>query len=480
MTGEAKEKNIKQLSNKVTIVTNLIMLLLLLFLASQLFLVLDSYIAASNFWLNMLTAVVAVLLGLVGAKAAVKTKFSLLSLNVINLVGLGTLLWFIDNKQGSNLLFIIALIILIVYSLVVSFVSRYEYLKFDFLNLDKTRLEKQGLNFQRQGIILKGVKNNLIIIDFLAVISWLAAKEMSLGLIVSGIALLICQYLLWQLFQFSIKALNWFLADYKVDFKIFKRCLSWSLLLVMIITLLSLLAPVHYGNNVAELVANKLDNWEQEINLEGDYDLGQLSNINSKKRAPQRNLKAETEDLPWYWSIPAIVSLIAVVFSILGASTILFFMFKGEVDELKKLPRLVVNWYKTLLALFSDWRDLFTNEIERIKESLQTKEKSSDLDKGSQTQSDFSNLTSAEVTNLLQQLIYLLESKGYKRKNYETLDEYFSSVANSISFLKEELAGSQKIINKIIYGHDDLSQQSRNQLKEVVEELQEEVKSQGD
>ncbi|MBM7557372.1 hypothetical protein JOC47_002238 [Halanaerobacter jeridensis] len=460
------------MSKKLTVVTDLIILLLLLFLASQLFLVVDSYIAASNFWLNILTAVVAILLGLVGAKAAVKTRFSLLSLNMINLVGLGILLWLINHKPESNLLFLIALIILIIYSLAVSFVSRYEYLKFDFLNLDKTRLEKQGLNFKRQGIILKGVKNNLIMIDLLAVISWLAAKKINLVLIVSGIALLICQYLLWQFFKFSIKALNWFLADYKVDFKIFNRCFSWSVLLIIIVLVLSLLVPVQYGNNFAELIANKLDNWEEEVNLEREYDLGQLSNIMSGKRAAQRNFNVETKDLPWYWSIPAVISLVAVVFSILGAITILFLIFKRKADEFKKLPRLVVNLYKTLFALFKNWRDLFVGEMKQIKKNFHSDEQNIEKENEFQRRKGLSSLERNKVSNLLEELIKLLESKGYKRENYETLEEFFHEIKRDFSTLEEELTWSQKIINKVSYSQVEIKEQTRDKLKKLIEELE--------
>ena len=471
MPGEVKTTAIKKLSKKLTALTNLVIVLILLSLASQFFIMVGSYGVAINFGLNMAIVIVAILLGLVGAKAAVETNFSFSSLNAINFLLIGGLLWLVKASYSSEILFLLGLTTIVTYILAISFVGKYEQLRLDFAKLDKTRLEKQGLNFKRQGQILKDIKVNLMVIDVLVVVIWLASKSVTLSLMISGVVLLICQYLLWQLFQFSVKGINWFLSDFEVDFRVFSRSLSWSLLLILIVTSLALLAPIEYGGNFTKIIGQQFEGWGQNITLDKNYNLGgNVKEQITRKRMKNRKVK-DVEDIKWYWAIFVIVSMIAALLAIIGTLVILFFIFKGETDQIKKIPQLIKHWLQSILDLFTDWKDLFLGQIEDIKANFQEEEQGSTTQKKSQIQTEMSTPASKEVKNLLQQLINILESKGYQRKNYETLEEYFSSVESSISLLKEELTWSQKVIKQGVYSQTELSYQTKEKLKQVVEKL---------
>ena len=470
MPGEVKTSAIKKLSKKLTAITNLVIVLILLSLASQFFLMVSSYGVSINFWLSMLLVSIVIMLGLVGAKAAVETNFSLSSLNAINFLIMGILLWLVKASYSSDTLFLVGLIIIAVYVLSISFVSKYEHLKLDFLKLDKTRLEKQGLNFKRQGQILDDVKVNLIVIDVLVVAIWLASQSVNVILISNGLALLICQYLLWQLFQFSIKGINWFLSEFEVDFRVFRRCLSWSLLLVLVVTSLSLLVPIKYGGSFTKLVGQQFNGWGQDITLDKNYNLGgNVKEQVTRKRLKDRKVK-QTEDIKWYWALFAIASMIAALLAIIGTLVILFFLFKGEYEQIKKIPQLIKNWLKSIVDLVVDWKELFLGQVENIKATWQQEEVSQSSQK-SRGQKEISDQASKEVKNLLQELINVLENEGYQRKNYETLEEYFNSVENSLSLLKEELTWSQKVIEQGFYSQTELNPQTKEELKEVVEKV---------
>jgi hypothetical protein len=473
MPGEA---NLKDLAKKLFSLADGLIVLILVLLASQIFLMLGSYINIVKLWLIILFIIVESTMAILSSRVIFKETISTFLSNTVNLIISAFLLWIIGVDYSPEILFIIAVVMGITYILALLLSRQVEILRADFSSLDKLKVEKQGLNLKRYDDLLKDIKIILIVIDSLVVISWLAIKQINLSLILLGVATLLAQFLFWQVIVYSIRGLNWFLADAKIDFKLFMRSISWSLIIILIISALSLLAPVGHLNNFSDMIGDRLGNWEVDIELEPN-----VSGVEQKQEQPKQtgikksdanpDQEAELNVYMVLWFISLILLGLIIV---IGIGLLIYYLVGKQIKEISYLPKSIASLISSLGDIVQGFFELVEGQLNQIKSTADENQESDQSQIKTEKNSAIQNRLDyhQDIIALCGELLNLLATKGIKRRKDETLREFFNNLASDFPVVEKELEQVQNIIEKSFYSQYNINYKTKERLKQLITDLE--------
>mgnify|MGYP006292518445 CR=1 FL=1 len=284
------------------------------------------------------------------------------------------------------------------------------------------------------------------------------------------------QFLLWQIVVLIIKGLNWFLKKFKVDFNVFIRSISWSLLIIIIISCLAFVLPVQYGNHIGDLIAANLDNWYEETSTGITLDLKKIRQDVAEKTAPPNRVESDwNNEVNWSTILFFIAVIITGIILIVWFGLLVIFIIKGEVKKIKQLPSLIIDFIKFCAKICKGWFDLFKSGTQKIKEFVpKGKKKLQELqEKATHSQPKSSNkYYQQEVMRLFNRLLELLEKNGLEKEKFATVDEYFDDLQFELSLSQKKLVWLKEVIDRAIYSQEQIDYQTKERLKKLIDNLE--------
>jgi len=371
-------------------------------------------------------------------------------------------------------------IIFVIYRLGASFSAAIEGFQFD--PATKTGI---GKNYDQNLASYDRLKRIIVRIDLLVIISWLFICQIGTGLILLGGAIFFFQFILLGVGFYLKKWIVWQLENKAVNLNLFRRMISWILIIVVVSSVAAGVLPVRFagfwqlvGNNINKL----MENISVELPTTGELPSPsqedgpmERTNAEGKQKSPEPSLVTKI-----FMGLLVLGNALVIILAVIVVLRLIWEVFiREETRNIKELPQILAEIWRQILNLLKNWRELFSQGVNQIKTSWQERK-----DKQNKTEltekKEAADLSSVkvdasgprlEIIRLFLQVRNYFSEAGVSCRHSETLAEYLAEAREKFAVYSQQISAIHYLIREAVYSNHQLTQGEVDKMREAVEQI---------